>query len=86
MTKIYLVISWIISLFFPRNKNIWVYAEGPLNPMLPLVHYGNKSSGIKHIYITPYKERIPKLKANGEKRFHGRARFRGLDVLPVTIA
>ena len=38
------------------------------------------------VAIGTFIKRFPKLKANGEKRFHGRARFRGLDVLPVTIA
>ena len=37
------------------------------------------------VAIGKFIKRFPKLKANGKKRFHGRARFRGLDILPVTV-
>jgi cytochrome P450 len=38
-----------------------------------------------HVAVGKFVERFPNLRAAGEKRFHGRARFRGLDVLPVAV-
>ncbi|MEE2745849.1 MAG: cytochrome P450 [Pseudomonadota bacterium] len=35
--------------------------------------------------IGKFVERFPKLRLNGKKKFHGRARFRGLSVLPVSV-
>jgi len=37
------------------------------------------------IAIGKFVDRFPKLRKNGEKKFHGRARFRGLDKLPVAV-
>ncbi len=37
------------------------------------------------IAIGMFVDRFPKLRKNGEKKFHGRARFRGLDKLPVAV-
>ena len=38
-----------------------------------------------HVAVGKFVERFPNLRAAGEKRNHGRARFRGLEVLPVSI-
>ena len=35
--------------------------------------------------IGKFVDRFPNLKLNGEKKFHGRARFRGLSFLPVSV-
>ena len=39
-----------------------------------------------HTAIGKFVERFPNLRPNGEKRFHGRARFRGLALLPVAVS
>ena len=39
-----------------------------------------------HTAIGKFVERFPNLRLNGEKRFHGRARFRGLALLPVAVS
>ena len=39
-----------------------------------------------HTAIGKFVERFPNLRPNGEKRFHGRARFRGLARLPVAVS
>jgi len=39
-----------------------------------------------HVAVGKFIKRFPKLKAAGEKKFHGKARFRGLDVLPVMVS
>ena len=36
--------------------------------------------------IGKFIERFPNLRQNGEKQFHGRARFRGLAYLPVAVS
>jgi cytochrome P450 len=38
-----------------------------------------------HVAVGKFVERFPNLRATGEKRNHGRARFRGLEVLPVSV-
>ena len=38
-----------------------------------------------HTAIGKFVEKFPKLRLNGEKKFHGRARFRGLSQLPVAV-
>ena len=38
-----------------------------------------------HTAIGKFVQKFPKLRLNGEKRFHGRARFRGLAQLPVAV-
>lgn len=38
------------------------------------------------VAVGKFVERFPNLRAAGEKRYHGRARFRGLDTLPVAIS
>ena len=38
-----------------------------------------------HTAIGKFVKKFPKLRLNGEKRFHGRARFRGLAQLPVAV-
>ena len=37
------------------------------------------------VAIGKFVQRFPKLRRNGTKRLHGRARFRGLDKLPVAV-
>jgi len=39
-----------------------------------------------HVAVGKFVARFPNLRAAGEKRYHGRARFRGLDVLPVAVS
>ncbi len=39
-----------------------------------------------HVAVGKFVARFPNLRAAGEKRYHGRARFRGLDVLPVVVS
>ena len=38
-----------------------------------------------HVAIGKFVERFPKIRLTGEKKYHGRARFRGLEILPVEI-
>ena len=38
-----------------------------------------------HTAIGKFVKRFPNLRLNGQKRFHGRARFRGLEYLPVAV-
>ena len=39
-----------------------------------------------HVAIGKFVKRFPKLRMAGEKKYHGRARFRGLDILPVEVS
>ncbi|MEE3000260.1 MAG: cytochrome P450 [Pseudomonadota bacterium] len=39
-----------------------------------------------HVAIGKFVKRFPKLRMAGEKKYHGRARFRGLDILPVDVS
>jgi CDP-glycerol glycerophosphotransferase (TagB/SpsB family) len=60
MLPFFLIIS-----IFPRNKRIWVYAEGPTNSVLPLLRYARKKDAKKHVYITKFDTQIDKLKSEG---------------------
>lgn len=63
--KITLLVFWLISKFLPRDKNLWVYAEGDNNSALPLLKYAKTQDNRQHIYITPFKTQIAKLKKQG---------------------
>ena len=39
-----------------------------------------------HVAIGKFVERFPNLRMAGKKKYHGRARFRGLDTLPVEVS
>jgi cytochrome P450 len=38
-----------------------------------------------HVAIGKFVKRFPNIRLVGEKKYHGRARFRGLKILPVEI-
>ena len=69
--RLYFVLPflWIISLF-PRNRDIWVYAEGPTNSVLPLLKHAKKRDSAKHIYITPFNSQVDSLRREGILAFH----------------
>jgi len=39
-----------------------------------------------HVAIGKFVKRFPKLRMSGKKKYHGRARFRGLEILPVDVS
>ena len=62
----YLILTFLISLFVPRSRKIWVFGESDLYVLLPLFeHSCTYSDSIKKIYISSDKNRVIQLKGNG---------------------
>ena len=66
MQNVNLILTFIISIFVPRAKNIWVFGEGDLSVLEPLFEYAcSRSDSIKKIYISSNEKKVLALRQRG---------------------
>jgi CDP-glycerol glycerophosphotransferase (TagB/SpsB family) len=62
LNKTLIFLYAIVSILIKRDDQIWVYGEGDLNSVLPLLKYAKTKDKRLHVYITSYASQIEQLK------------------------